>query len=193
MGLILWSIVSKQQPRAPEITFTRFMQAVEEGRVAEVVIQGQSIRGRYKAERGEAGDGFKTFSPQDPDLVRVLREKGVEIEARPEDAEPWYVVALVQWAPMLLLIGVWIFFMRQMQGGGRGGAFSFGKSKARMLDESNNTVTFADVAGAVASTTFTLPPSRKPLWPMVTMRSSPCRPSSTSIMAPVVRPVRMVR
>src|SRR5262249_11473536 len=104
MGLILWSIVSKQQPRAPEITFTRFMQALEEGRVAGVVIQGQSIRGRYKAERGEAGEGFKTFAPQDPDLVSVLRSKGVEIEARPEDAEPWYVVALVQWAPMLLLI-----------------------------------------------------------------------------------------
>jgi cell division protease FtsH len=146
MGLILWSIVSKQQPRAPEITFTRFMQAVEEGRVAEVVIQGQSIRGRYKAERGEAGDGFKTFSPQDPDLVRVLREKGVEIEARPEDAEPWYVVALVQWAPMLLLIGVWIFFMRQMQVGG-GKAMSFGKSRAKLLSENQHKVTFADVAG----------------------------------------------
>ena len=95
MGLILWSIVSKQQPRAPEISFTRFIQAVEEGRVAEVLIQGQSIRGRYKAERGDTGDGFTTFAPQDPDLVRVLRDKGVEIEARPEDNEPWYLVALV--------------------------------------------------------------------------------------------------
>jgi len=146
MGLILWSIVTKQQPRAPEISFTRFMQAVEEGRVAEVLIQGQSIRGRYKAERGEAGDGFKTFAPQDPDLVRVLRDKGVEIEARPEDAEPWYVVALVQWAPMLLLIGVWIFFMRQMQVGG-GKAMSFGKSRAKLLSENQHKVTFADVAG----------------------------------------------
>jgi cell division protease FtsH len=146
MGLILWSIVSKQQPRAPEITFTRFMQAVEEGRVSEVLIQGQSIRGRYKAERGETGDGFKTFAPQDPDLVSVLRSKGVEIEARPEDAEPWYVVALVQWAPMLLLIGVWIFFMRQMQVGG-GKAMSFGKSRAKLLSENQHKVTFADVAG----------------------------------------------
>src|SRR5262249_48626424 len=81
MGLILWSIVSKQQPRAPEISFTRFMQAVDEGRVAEVLIQGQSIRGRYKAERGEGGDGFKTFAPQDPDLVPLLRERALHTQA----------------------------------------------------------------------------------------------------------------
>ncbi len=146
MGLLLWSIVTKQQPRAPEISFTRFMQAVEEGRVADVTIQGQSIRGRYRAERGEAGEGFKTFAPEDPDLVRVLREKGVDIEARPEDGEPWYVVALVQWSPMLLLIGVWIFFMRQMQVGG-GKAMSFGKSRAKLLSENQQKVTFNDVAG----------------------------------------------
>ncbi|MCW5891782.1 MAG: ATP-dependent zinc metalloprotease FtsH [bacterium] len=146
MGLLLWSIVTKQAPREPEISFSRFMQAVEEGRVQEVVIQGQNIKGRYRAERGEGGEGFKTFTPQDPNLVSTLREKGVEIEARPEDSEPWYVVALVQWAPMLLLIGVWIFFMRQMQVGG-GKAMSFGKSRAKLLSENQHKVTFADVAG----------------------------------------------
>jgi len=145
MGLLLWSIVTKQQPREPEVTFSRFVQAVEEGRVAEVTIQGQNIRGRYK-DQTSSGQGFKTFAPEDPDLMRLLREKGVDIEARPEDAEPWYLVALVQWAPMLLLIGVWIFFMRQMQVGG-GKAMSFGKSRAKLLSENQHKVTFSDVAG----------------------------------------------
>jgi cell division protease FtsH len=146
MGVLLWSIVTKQQPREPEVSFSRFVQAVEDGRVAEVTIQGHNIRGRYRAEKGELGEGFKTFAPDDPDLVRLLREKGVDIEARPEDAEPWYFVALVQWAPMLLLIGVWVFFMRQMQLGG-GKAMSFGKSRAKLLSENQHKVTFADVAG----------------------------------------------
>jgi hypothetical protein len=146
MGLLLWSIVTKQQPREPPISFSRFVQAVEEDRVAEVTIQGQHIRGRYKADKGAMGDGFKTYAPEDPDLVRMLREKGVEIDAQPEDAEPWYLVAIVQWAPMLLLIGVWIFFMRQMQLGG-GKAMSFGKSRAKLLSENQHKVTFNDVAG----------------------------------------------
>ncbi|TMA51715.1 MAG: AAA family ATPase, partial [Deltaproteobacteria bacterium] len=144
MGLLLWSIVTKQQPREPEVTFSHFLQAVDEGRVATVTIQGQNIRGMYKADRD--GKGFKTFAPEDPDLVRMLRDKGVEIEARPEEAEPWYLVALVQWAPMLLLIGVWVFFMRQMQVGG-GKAMSFGKSRAKLLSENTHKVTFNDVAG----------------------------------------------
>src|SRR5215470_15447471 len=144
MGLLLWSIVTKQQPREPEVTFSHFLQAVDEGRVATVTIQGQNIRGVYKADRD--GKGFKTFAPEDPDLVRTLRDKGVEIEARPEEAEPWYLVALVQWAPMLLLIGVWVFFMRQMQVGG-GKAMSFGKSRAKLLSENTHKVTFNDVAG----------------------------------------------
>jgi cell division protease FtsH len=147
MGGILYGIINnKQQPRMPEITFSRFMQAVDEGRVAEVVIQGPNIRGRYTAERGEAGDGFKTFAPEDPDLVRLLREKSVEIEARPPDADPLYYTALINWAPFLLLIGVWVFFMRQMQVGG-GKAMSFGKSRAKLLSENQHKVTFADVAG----------------------------------------------
>src|SRR5437773_5369866 len=144
MGLLLWSIVTKQQPREPEVTSSHFLQAVDEGRVATVTIQGQNIRGVYKADRD--GKGFKTFAPEDPDLVRMLRDKGVEIEARPEEAEPWYLVALVQWAPMLLLIGVWVFFMRQMQVGG-GKAMSFGKSRAKLLSENTHKVTFNDVAG----------------------------------------------
>src|SRR5437773_1117271 len=157
MGLLLWSIVTKQQPREPEVTFSHFLQAVDEGRVATVTIQGQNIRGVYKADRD--GKGFKTFAPEDPDLVRMLRDKGVEIEARPEEAEPWYLVALVQWAPMLLLIGVWVFFMRQMQVGG-GKAMSFGKSRAKLLSENTHKVTFNDVA-ARASAAATTSGSRR--------------------------------
>jgi cell division protease FtsH len=146
MALLVWSVMAKQQSQVPSVKYGQFMQAVEEGRVAEVTIQGKNIRGRYRSERGGAGDLFQTVAPEDPDLVRMLREKGVEIEARPEDAEPWYFVLLVQWAPMLLLVGVWIFFMRQMQVGG-GKAMSFGKSRAKLLSENQHKATFADVAG----------------------------------------------
>ena len=115
-------------------------------KVAAVTIQGRHVRGQYKDEQGRPGESFKTFTPEDPTLVKTLRDKGVDIEAKPEDNEPWYVVALVQWAPMLLLIGVWIFFMRQMQVGG-GKAMSFGKSRAKLLTENQHKVTFSDVAG----------------------------------------------
>jgi cell division protease FtsH len=149
-GLIFWSIVTKQQPRESEISFSRFVEAVEQNRIASVSIQvttnGEHISGRYRDDSGRPGESFKTFAPQDPDLIKTLREKGVDIEARPEDAEAWYVVALVQWAPMLLLVGVWIFFMRQMQVGG-GKAMSFGKSRAKLLTENQHKVTFSDVAG----------------------------------------------
>ena len=146
MALLLWSIVTKQQPREPELSFSRFMQAVEEGKVADVQMQGRSIRGHYKADDGQAGSGFKTFAPDDFDVAGTLLSKNVEVEARPQDAEPWYFVAIVQWAPMLLLFGVWIFFMRQMQVGG-GKAMAFGKSRAKLLTENQHKVTFSDVAG----------------------------------------------
>jgi cell division protease FtsH len=90
---------------------------------------------------------YVTYSPGDIWMVGDLVKYGVKVEAKPEEEQSFLAQIFISWFPMLLLIGVWIFFMRQMQGGGRGGAFSFGKSKARMLDESNNTVTFADVAG----------------------------------------------
>jgi cell division protease FtsH len=144
MGVLLWSVVTKQAPREGEIPYSQFVSEVEDGKVAEVVIQGQSIRGGYRSEAG--GGAFKTFAPNDTDLVKMLREKSVRIEAKPEETDPWYVVALFQWAPMLLLIGVWVFFMRQMQVGG-GKAMSFGKSRAKLLSENQHKVTFNDVAG----------------------------------------------
>ncbi|HEV8501845.1 MAG TPA: ATP-dependent zinc metalloprotease FtsH, partial [Casimicrobiaceae bacterium] len=112
------------------------------GRIAKVTIEGRQL----KATTSE-GKRVTSYSPGDIWLVSDLLKYGVKIEAKPEEEPSLLMNIFVSWFPMLLLIGVWIFFMRQMQGGGRGGAFSFGKSKAKILDESNNTVTFADVAG----------------------------------------------
>ncbi|MBW2100691.1 MAG: ATP-dependent zinc metalloprotease FtsH, partial [Deltaproteobacteria bacterium] len=92
------------------------------------------------------GGHFKVFAPEDSDLIRILREKGVSIKAKPPAESPWFMSVLISWFPMIVLIGVWIFFMRQMQGGG-GKALSFGKSRARLLSDQDKKITFADVAG----------------------------------------------
>ena len=141
MFLLLFNLFNKQQTKEPEIIFSDFIAAAEKGDVTEVTIQGSNIRGKY-----HNGERFKTFAPEDPDLVKILRDKGVKIAAKPEEGDPWYIVLFVQWFPMLLLIGVWIFFMRQMQVGG-GKAMSFGKSRAKLLSENTQKVTFNDVSG----------------------------------------------
>ena len=138
---MIFSVFSKQYRREPEIIFSEFMGGVERGDVREVVIQGHHIQGKYKN-----GEPFRTFEPDDPELVKSLRDKHVKIAAKPEDESPWYMVLLLNWFPMLLLVGVWIFFMRQMQVGG-GKAMSFGKSRAKLLTENQHRVTFSDVAG----------------------------------------------
>jgi cell division protease FtsH len=139
--LVIFSVFSKQHGREPEVVFSDFMSAVDRGEVQEVIIQGHNIQGKYKN-----GERFRTFAPNDPELVKSLREKNVKIAAKPEDESPWYMVLLLNWFPMLLLIGVWIFFMRQMQVGG-GKAMSFGKSRAKLLTENQHRITFSDVAG----------------------------------------------
>ncbi len=142
MFLLLFNLFNRQRPREPEVVFSDFFTAVEKGEVSEVLIQGQVISGIFRND-----EHFKTFAPiDDPDLMRTLREKGVRVSARPPDDDPWYVMVLIQWFPMLLLIGVWVFFMRQMQMGG-GKAMSFGKSRAKLLTENEHKVTFSDVAG----------------------------------------------
>ena len=141
MFLLLFNVFTRQHSKDPEVVFSDFWAAVEKGEIQEVTIQGQSIQGKY-----QNGERFKTFAPNDPDLVKTLRARKIRIAAKPEDESPWYVVLLVNWFPMLLLIGVWIFFMRQMQVGG-GKAMSFGKSRARLLTENQSKVTFNDVAG----------------------------------------------
>jgi cell division protease FtsH len=139
--LVVFGVFSKLYQREPDIAFSEFMGAVERGDVQSVVIQGQNIQGKYKN-----GGQFSTFAPDDPDLVKSLRDKDVKIAAKPEDDSPWYMVLLLNWFPMLLLVGVWIYFMRQMQAGG-GKAMSFGKSRAKLLTENQHRVTFSDVAG----------------------------------------------
>ena len=137
----IFSVFNKQYRREPEIIFSEFTGAVERGDIREVVIQGNHIQGKYKN-----AEQFRTFAPDDPELVKSLRDKGVKIAAKPADDSPWYMVLLLSWFPMLLLIGVWLYFMRQMQIGG-GKAMSFGKSRAKLLTENQHRVTFSDVAG----------------------------------------------
>ena len=141
MVILLFNMFNRPHESRSETTYSQFLAAVDKGDIAQVTIQGSRISGVHLD-----GKSFQTFMPQDTDLIRTLRQKGVEIRAKPEDESPWYMSILVSWFPMLLLIGVWIFFMRQMQVGG-GKAMSFGKSRARLLNENAKKVTFDDVAG----------------------------------------------
>jgi len=145
IALVLMTVFnqfSARQQQNTSVEYSQFIEEVKQGNVAKVTIEGRVLKG-VKSN----GTKFTTYSPSDPWLVSDLLKAGVIIEAKPEEEPSLLMNIFVSWFPMLLLIGVWIFFMRQMQGGGRGGAFSFGKSRARMLDESTNPVTFADVAG----------------------------------------------
>jgi cell division protease FtsH len=139
--ILLFNIFNKPREAQDKIVYSDFLYSVEKGEVIEVDIQGRNIQGKYAN-----GHEFKTYAPEDPELVKILRDKGVKISAKPEEDNPWYMTILISWFPMLLLIAVWIFFMRQMQSGG-GKALSFGKSRARLLNESHKKVTFDDVAG----------------------------------------------
>jgi len=145
IGLVLMTVFNqfntRQAARSP-MEYSQFLEEVKAGRIAKVTIEGRQL----KATTLE-GKSVTSYSPGDIWLVSDLLKYNVKVEAKPEEEPSLLMNIFVSWFPMLLLIGVWIFFMRQMQGGGRGGAFSFGKSKARLLDESSNTVTFADVAG----------------------------------------------
>jgi cell division protease FtsH len=153
-NIILWVIIavvlmsvfnnfSPRQVRAPQIEYSQFIADVKEGLVRKVVIEDRSIRGVK-----QDGERFSTYSPGDPGLIGDLLSHDVAIEARAPEETGLLMQMFISWFPMLLLIGVWIFFMRQMQGGmGGRGAMSFGKSRARMLGEDQVKVTFADVAG----------------------------------------------
>ena len=145
IGLVLMTVFNQfntRQTTTAPVEYSQFIEDVKAGKVSKALIEGRVI----KATMSD-GKRVTVYSPGDIWLVSDLLKYGVKIEAKPEEEPSLLMNIFVSWFPMLLLIGVWVFFMRQMQGGGRGGAFSFGKSRARMLDESNNTVTFADVAG----------------------------------------------
>jgi len=137
MMVILFNIFNASDVKTNFVSYSEFLGMVEEGVVQKVTIQGSNIK---------INDDWKrTYAPKDPEMITLLRSKHIEIEAKPEDDSSWFHVFL-SWVPMLLLIGVWIFFMRQMQVGG-GKALSFGKSRARLMTDSQEKVTFDDVAG----------------------------------------------
>src|SRR5262245_29146017 len=145
IALVLMAVFqqfSGRQPTQRTMDYSQFIDEVRSGNISKVVIEGKVIKGEKKS-----GEKFVTYPAPDLWMVSDLLKNGVQIQAKPDEEQGFLMQVFISWFPMLLLIGVWIFFMRQMQGGGRGGAFSFGKSRARMLDESNNQVTFADVAG----------------------------------------------
>ena len=130
------------QNKSTTVDYSSFLQDVKNGSVQKVVIDG-----RVLTVLNSEGNKYVVYAPSDPWLVSDLLSSGVSVQAQPEKEPSLLMNIFVSWFPMLLLIGVWIFFMKQMQGGGRGGAFSFGKSKAKMLNENQNAVTFVDVAG----------------------------------------------
>ncbi|MEQ1621407.1 MAG: ATP-dependent zinc metalloprotease FtsH [Methylococcales bacterium] len=155
-NIILWVVIAvvlmsvfnnfgPQNDRADSsLSYSQFIDSVKAGQVQQVMINENIIKGKM-----QGGEIFKTYAPSDPHLVDDLLANGVEIKVLPPEQPSMLMQLLVSFGPMLLLIGVWVFFMRQMQGGGAGGrgAMSFGKSKARMLEEDQIKVTFADVAG----------------------------------------------
>ncbi len=141
MMIMLYKMFNAQNIADTTPAYSDFLAMVEKGQVEEVVIQGQELSVTDTNRRK-----FKIYAPhQDDDLIRTLRSKGVQIKAKPPAESPWYNI-LISWFPMLILIGVWIFFMRQMQAGG-GKALSFGKSRARLMSDTQEKVTFEDVAG----------------------------------------------
>ena len=153
-NLVLWLVIAmvlmavfnnftpKDSRTGVELDYSEFLHDVKQGGVEQVTIDGSSIHGRTRS-----GQRFVTYSPGDPGLVNDLLEAGVIIKAQKEETTSLFMQIFISWFPLLLLIGVWVFFMRQMQGGGGRGALSFGRSKARMLTEDKNNITFADVAG----------------------------------------------
>ena len=148
-GLILvftWSYFNTAAQPIQEISYSDFVEEVRQNQVRQVRIQGEEITGVYVG--GEGADGqFKTYAPEDPELISFLRDSQVVIEVEPPEKNSYLVQFLLSWAPVMLLIGLWVFFMRQMQSGGSK-ALSFGKSRARLLSEQKKKATFSDVAGA---------------------------------------------
>ena len=139
--VLLYNLFNQPKNSQDSIIFSDFVAAVEKGQVVEVSIQGENISGKFVN-----GKSFKTYAPKEAGVVSLLKEKGVRIAAKPVEDSPWYMTVMVSWFPTILLIAIWIFFMRQMQAGG-GKAMSFGKSRARLMTDRSKKVTFNDVAG----------------------------------------------
>ncbi|MCM0035109.1 MAG: ATP-dependent zinc metalloprotease FtsH [Burkholderiaceae bacterium] len=145
IALVLFTVFKQFDSRAPaqdSVSYTQFMDDAKAGKIRKVDVQSDVLH-----VTPDAGRPYTLTSPGDIWMVSDLMKAGVQVSGKAREEPSFLMSIFVSWFPMLLLIGVWVFFMRQMQGGGKGGAFSFGKSRARLLDESTNVVTFADVAG----------------------------------------------
>ncbi|MDK9724373.1 MAG: ATP-dependent zinc metalloprotease FtsH [Sterolibacteriaceae bacterium MAG5] len=145
IGIVLMTVFNQfnnRQVAQTTMEYSQFLEEVRLGHISKVVIQGRTLDATTME-----GKKITSYAPPDLWMVSDLLKYNVKVVAKPEEEQSFLMNIFVSWFPMLLLIGVWVFFMRQMQGGGKGGAFSFGKSKARMMDESANNITFADVAG----------------------------------------------
>ncbi len=142
--ILLFNLFNKPQGQMTSLTYSQFVAAVENRDIAKVKISGDTISGVL-----QDGKPFRTIYPvNDDEMISILRNNGVDISVKEVQQESWLMTLFVSWFPMLLLIGVWIFFMRQMQmGGGKGGALSFGKTRAKLMEQGQNKVTFEDVAG----------------------------------------------
>jgi cell division protease FtsH len=144
MMILLFNMFNKPRPTADKISFSDFIAQIEAGKITAVTIQGNDVFGKFD---GKDGKDFRTYKPSsDADLTKMLLEKKVTIQAKPEEEKFSWFSIFISWFPLILLVGVWIFFMRQMQVGG-GKAMSFGKSRAKLLTENQVKITFEDVAG----------------------------------------------
>jgi cell division protease FtsH len=141
MMILAFNLFNRPNSNQAKTNYTDFMTALDGGKVASVTIQGDEISGKYVD-----GKEFRTFKPEDPQLTQKLLERKVSIAAKPVEEKVSWLSLFLSWFPLILLVGVWIFFMRQMQVGG-GKAMSFGKSRAKLLTEAQGRVTFEDVAG----------------------------------------------
>jgi cell division protease FtsH len=139
--IMLFNMMTQKESDQNQINYTEFLSSIDDGQVSNITVQGNQISGSYVD-----GGKFQTYAPLDEQLIPSLKEKGVVIEAKPAEDQGFWFTLLISWGPILLLIAVWIFFMRQMQSGG-GKAMSFGKSKAKLLTDTQGQVTFKDVAG----------------------------------------------
>ncbi len=139
--ILLFNLFSAPKKLEDEIIFSDFMSRLEAGEVGEVTIKGSYITGQFKD-----GKKFRSYAPEYPDLVKTLRSQNIKITVKPTDQNPWYWNLLFSWGPIILLVAIWIFFMRQMQTGGNR-ALSFGKAKAKLISEKSVKITFSDVAG----------------------------------------------
>lgn len=143
MMVLVFNLFNTNTQINNKITYSEFLDSVSESKVKKVTIKENKITGEYV----DNNTRFETYAPADVNLIKDLRASDVDITATPPDTTPWYMQLLISWLPIILLIAIWIFFMRQMQGGSGSKAFSFGKSRAKLLNQDNLKVTFKDVAG----------------------------------------------